>query len=317
MQRTIRYCLPDAAPSDFPYTIKGFLRSKGYSTQNLKILKQLPDGILMDGDPVHLNARFLPGNTLTVNIREDASSEKILPVKLPLSIVYEDEDLLVVNKPAGMPIHPSQNNYENTLANALAYYFLQKGEAFVFRCIGRLDRDTSGLTVIAKHCVSAGILGDLVADKALRTNQTSLNELASPVHAQVFTREYLAIARGPITPTEGTISAPLGRKPGSIIERCVDFENGEHAVTHYQVLEEKNGYVLLSLVLETGRTHQIRIHLKHLGHPLIGDYLYNPDYEVIHRQALHSHRLCFPHPMTGKPMEFTAPLPNDMARILE
>jgi len=265
----------------------------------------------LDDNPVHLNASLLPGAILTVKIEEMVSSENVVPVKLPLDVIFEDEDLMVINKPAGMPIHPSQNNYENTLANAVAYYFRQKGEAFVFRCIGRLDRDTSGLTVIAKHYVSAGILGDLVASKALHVRQDNPAANCFP-----FTREYLAIARGPVMPPEGTISAPLGRKPGSVIERCVDHENGEPAVTHYRVLEEKNGYSLISLILETGRTHQIRIHLKHLGYPLIGDYLYNPDYEVISRQALHSHRLSFPHPMTGEPLEFLAPLPEDMQRVL-
>lgn len=293
MSRIITYYLTCNPPS----TVKGFLKSKGYSAQNLKILKQLPDGILLNGKPARLNAPFAPGSLLTVTIREDASSKKIMPVELPLDVIYEDEDLMVINKAAGIPIHPSQNNYDNTLANALAYHYQQLGEPFVFRCIGRLDRDTSGLTIVAKHSVSAGILGTCLAAKSIR-------------------REYLAIARGPITPSLGTIAAPLGRKPGSIIERCVDFEHGEPAVTHYHVLEEKNGYSLVSLILETGRTHQIRIHLKHLGYPLIGDYLYNPDYEVIHRQALHSRRLTFPHPMTGELMDFSAPLPDDMARIL-
>ncbi len=315
MIRTIHYDITSFM-LDNPLTVKGFLRSKGYSAQNLKILKQAPEWLMLDGKPVHANARLTPGSRLTVKIAEFVSSEKIPPVQLPLDIVYEDEDLLVVNKPAGMPIHPSQNNYENTLANALAYYYQQKGEAFVFRCIGRLDRDTSGLTVIAKHFVSAGILGELVAAKALRTNGDPNGPDSQLPQEKSFVREYLAIARGSVMPAEGTISAPLGRKPGSVIERCVDHENGEPAVTHYRVLEEKNGYSLISLILETGRTHQIRIHLKHLGYPLIGDYLYNPDYEVISRQALHSHRLSFPHPMTGEPMEFLAPLPEDMQRVL-
>ena len=316
MIRIIHYNLPDNNSITSPSTIKGFLRSKGYSVQNLKILKQLPDGILLNNVPAHVNARLTPGAVLTVQIKEELCSENVAPVPLPLEIIYEDEDLLVVNKPAGMPTHPSQNNHDNTLANALAYYFQQKGEPFVFRCIGRLDRDTSGLTVIAKHFVSAGILGELVAEKAMHASQATSGEIFSVTRPQAFTREYLAITRGSVMPAEGTVSAPLGRKPGSVIERCVDYENGEPAVTHYRVLEEKNGYSLISLILETGRTHQIRIHLKHLGHPLIGDYLYNPDYEVISRQALHSHRLSFPHPMTGEPMEFLAPLPEDMQRVL-
>lgn len=325
MLRTISYHLPSDTSSPCPVTIKGFLKSKGYSTQNLKILKQYSDGILLDEEPSHLNAPLRLGSVLTIRIRETSSSEKILPVPLPLNVVYEDEDLLVINKPAGMPIHPSQSNYDNTMANALANYYQQKGEPFVFRCIGRLDRDTSGLTVIAKHFVSAGILGGLVAQKALSVSredpssppvsESRFKKNCTPF-SKGFTREYLAIVRGSVTPAEGTITAPLGRKPGSVIERCVDYENGESAVTHYRVMEEKNGYSLISLILETGRTHQIRIHLKHIGHPLIGDYLYNPDYEVMTRQALHSHRLSFPHPMTGELMEFIAPLPEDMQRVL-
>ena len=152
---------------------------------------------------------------------------------------------------------------------------------------------------MAKHYVSAGILSAMIANKA----------------TSGITREYLAIAKGAVRPLEGTITAPLGRKEGSIIERTVDFENGESAVTHYRVLDEKNGHSLVSLILETGRTHQIRIHMKHLGYPLIGDYLYNPDMERIQRQALHAWKLIFRHPITGEILSFTAPLPKDMAMV--
>lgn len=300
MTRTITYTIPSTTQPTSPLTVKGFLKTRGYSVQNMKLLKQSPEGLLLEGKPVHLNAPLPPGTILTVRIQENASSENVLPVELPLDIVYEDEDLLVINKPAGMPIHPSQNNRDNTLANALAHRYQRQGQPFVFRCINRLDRDTSGLTIVAKHFVSAGILGGYVAAKS----------------AHVLEREYLAISRGPAIPSFGTIDAPLGRKSGSIIERCVDFENGESAITHYRVLDEKNGYSLISLILETGRTHQIRIHLKHLGFPLVGDYLYNPDFEDISRQALHSHRLSFRHPITGEAMKFTSPLPPDMQKLL-
>lgn len=131
-----------------------------------------------------------------------------------------------------------------------------------------------------------------------------------------ITREYLAIVRGALKPSEGTIDAPIGRTGSSLIERKIDFENGERAVTHYRVVEEQNEHSLVSLILETGRTHQIRVHMKYIGHPLVGDYLYNPDMEYIDRQALHSHRLSFTHPVTGEKMEFTAPLPTDMRKIL-
>ena len=305
-------CFPDPAVK---LTVKGFLKSRGYSVQAMKQLKSDPDGITLNGETVFLNAPLSAGDLLSVCVSETQPSQSILPVDLPIGIIYEDEDLLVVDKPAGMPIHPSQNNRDNTLANALAFYYAQAGRPFVFRCINRLDRDTSGLTVIAKHFLSAGILGTYVAAKSLSVDHCADPALSSKSLRSLH-REYLAIVRGHVTPSSGTIDAPLGRKPGSVIERCIDYEHGETAVTNYTVVAEKNGYSLLSLILETGRTHQIRIHMKHLGYPLIGDYLYNPDFEEISRQALHSHRLAFPHPVTGIPLSFTAPLPDDMQRIL-
>ncbi len=296
MERTLTYTTENLIT---PLPVSRFLKQKGFSSQNLVQLKKDPDAVTANGVPCFMNHVLQPGDTLTLHIREDHSSEKIPPVNLPLHIVYEDADLMVINKPAGMPIHPSMNNYYNSLANALAYYFAQQNCPFVFRCINRLDRDTSGLTIIAKHYVSAGMLSSMIANKA----------------ASGITREYLGVVKGSVQPLEGTITAPLGRKEGSIIERTVDFENGESAVTHYKVLDEKNGHSLVSLILETGRTHQIRIHMKYLGYPLIGDYLYNPDMEHIKRQALHAWKLSFYHPITGEKMQFTAQLPADMAAI--
>ena len=296
MERTLNYTTENLITS---MPVSHFLKQKGFSSQNLVQLKKNPDAVLANEVPCFMNHVLHPGDTLTLHIREARSSEKIPPVELPLDIVYEDEDLMVINKPAGMPIHPSMNNYYNSLANALAYYFDQQNRPFVFRCINRLDRDTSGLTIVAKHYVSAGMLSAMIANKA----------------ASGITREYLAIVKGSVQPPEGTITAPLGRKEGSIIERTIDFEKGESAITHYKVLDEKNGHSLVSLILETGRTHQIRIHMKYLGYPLIGDYLYNPDMEQIQRQALHAWKLSFVHPITGEKMQFTAPLPEDMAKV--
>lgn len=299
MNRTLTYSITE---SEQGLPVSNYLKHQGYSTRSLTELKKMPESVLINGKWEYLNHTLQSGDTLTIQIQENTSSGKIPPVELPLDIVYEDEDLMVVNKPAGMPIHPSMKNYENSLGNALAWYFAKQNKPFIFRCINRLDRDTSGLTVIAKHMVSAGMLSAMVASKG--------NSSSS------FTREYLALVRGNVTPPSGTVSAPISRKEGSILERMVDFEQGEHAVTHYQALTEKNGYSLLSLQLETGRTHQIRVHMKYLGYPLIGDYLYNPDMEVISRQALHSHRLRFIHPITHKCLEFTAPLPEDMANVI-
>lgn len=231
------------------------------------------------------------GQILTIRLEELESSKQIVPVKMPLNIVYEDEDLLVLNKPADTPIHPSQNNYENTLANGTAYYFQQKEEAFVFRCINRIDRDTTGLTVLAKHMLSSCIL--------------SAQMLKREIH-----REYLAVVSGK-APLEGTVNAPIGRKEGSSIERQIDWERGETAITHFKREKYEDGLSLIRLWLETGRTHQIRVHMKSIGFPLIGDYLYNPDYSKISRQALHSCRLEFKHPVTGQMLCFTAPIPSD------
>ncbi|MCD2491979.1 RluA family pseudouridine synthase [Lacrimispora sp. NSJ-141] len=295
MNRTLIYRIAD---KDAALKVEQYLRRRGYSRQNLIRLKKIQDGVMLNGSCCHMNWRLSAGDELTIHIRETESSEKIVPVPLPVDLVYEDEDILVVNKPAGMPTHPSMNNYMNSLANALAWYYKEQGKPFIFRCGNRLDRDTSGLTVIAKHMLSSGILSSMAVRRE--------------VH-----REYLAVVRGRVEPPEGTIDAPLSRKPGSIIEREVDFENGEAAVTHYRLLKEKNGHSLISLRLETGRTHQIRIHMKYLGFPLIGDYLYNPDMEHIGRQALHSARLAFRHPITGEEMDFSAPLPEDMRMVLD
>lgn len=295
MNRNIDYIIDEDSAG---LRVEQFLRRKRYSGQNLSEIKRMPKSILVNGVHYYMRQELSKGDHLQVRICETQNSEKIPPTKLPLDIIYEDEDLLVLNKPAGMPIHPSLNNYTNSMANALAYYFQSQGKPFIFRCCNRLDRDTSGLTIVSKHLVSGSILSDM----------TKYRE----VH-----REYLAIARGSVTPSEGTIQAPLGRKEGTIIERTVDWEHGEDAVTHYKVVKEANGHSLVSLRLETGRTHQIRIHMKYLGYPLIGDYLYNPDMEYMTRQALHSHHMEFTHPITGEHMSFTAPLSEDMARVMQ
>lgn len=295
MNRNIDYIIDEDSAG---LRVEQFLRRKRYSGQNLSEIKRMPKSILVNGVHYYMRQELSAGDHLQVRICETQNSEKIPPTKLPLDIIYEDEDLLVLNKPAGMPIHPSLNNYTNSIANALAYYFQSQGKPFIFRCCNRLDRDTSGLTIVSKHLVSGSILSDM----------TKYRE----VH-----REYLAIARGSVTSSEGTIQAPLGRKEGTIIERTVDWEHGEDAVTHYKVVKEANGHSLVSLRLETGRTHQIRIHMKYLGYPLIGDYLYNPDMEYMTRQALHSHHMEFTHPITGEHMSFTAPLPEDMARVMQ
>ena len=193
-----------------------------------------------------------------------------------------------------MPVHPSIGNYTNTLANAAAFYFQERGEFCPFRCINRLDRDTSGALVLAKNALSAAILSAQMRNREIR-------------------RTYLAVVRG-VTPPSGTISAPIGRVSDSVIQRQVDPEYGETAVTHYERLAVRNDHSLLEIHLETGRTHQIRVHMGYIGHPLPADYLYCPVYDHFKRQPLHSYQLNFLHPLTGKDLCFTAPVPHDMTR---
>lgn len=278
-------------------TVGQFLRSQGYSAKVIVKLRQTPDGILADGQPVRTIHRLQGGEVLTVTVRESSSSAKIVPTPMDLRIVYEDEDLLVINKAAGIPIHPSQGHFSNTLANGLAWYFQQRGEPFVYRVINRLDRDTSGLLIVAKHMLSACLLSHMGSSREIH-------------------REYLAIAAGKV-PEQGVIDAPIVREEGSVIARCVDPARGEDARTHYEriLYNPAIDASLVKLCLETGRTHQIRVHMKHIGHPLPGDFLYNPDFSMIGRQALHSCRLGFRHPITKKELLFEAPLPDDMKFI--
>ena len=274
-----------------------FLRQQGYSRHVLTQIRRSAAGILLNGSPAYTNRLLQEGDLLTVCLPEPEDSGSVLPRPVPFSLVYEDADILVVNKPAGTPVHPSPGNYENTLANGLAWYFQKKQEPFVFHCINRLDRDTTGLLLLARHSLCAALLSAQMAGRQIR-------------------RTYHALALGH-TPASGTIDTPIGRKPGSIIERCIDPENGEPAVTHFRTLQYFPGYSYLELCLETGRTHQIRVHMASIGHPLLGDTLYGrPSLPAAPRQALHSFSLDFRHPITKEAVRFTAPLPPDMQLLL-
>ena len=290
MQRNFTYQITEEFHN---YTISSYLKSIGYPHAVMVHLKKTPESILLNGRWEYVNTPVKSGDLLVIKLIELESSEHIPPIFTPFSIMYEDEDILVIDKPANMPIHPSLNHYEHTLANAVCYYFANQNIPYTFRCVNRLDKNTTGLTVVAKHMLSSAILSQAIATKTIK-------------------REYLAIVEGE-TEDFGTIDAPIARKDSSTIERCINFEIGERAVTHYQKLDTKNGYTLLSLVLETGRTHQIRVHMSSIGHPLIGDFLYNPSSHELPRQALHSHKLELIHPVTKASMTFTAPLPQDMA----
>lgn len=290
MDRIINYTI---TKNEEDLTILDFLRRNGYSRHILVSMKSDKNAILLNGGNAGGRTLLKNGDLLRIHIPETGSDENILPVSMPLSVLYEDPDILVVNKPADMPVHPSLGNHENTLANGISAYFRNRGELCPFRCINRLDRDTSGALILAKNALSASILSSMMRNRQIH-------------------RTYLAVVKG-IPPSHGTISAPIGRRGTSVMERKVDFDKGQPAVTHYIRLAVKNGHSLMEIHLETGRTHQIRVHMGYLGYPLPGDYLYCPDYSLFKRQPLHSFQLDFSHPLSGQKLCITAPLPDDIS----
>ncbi len=277
-------------------TLLDFLKEQSFSRHLITHLKKTDKGLTVNGEWAYVSSILKENDFLKITLIEEEGSENIVPVELPLTIVYEDEDIIILNKPAFMPIHPSINNYENTLANALNYYYKDATSPFVFRCVNRLDRDTTGLVLVAKNMYSSCVLSDMVRNREIH-------------------RTYMAVVEGKVC-QNGTINAPIARKEDSVIERCVDFENGQSAITHYEVLKSTEDFSLLRIKLETGRTHQIRVHMKYIGHPLPGDFIYNPNMKQIKRQALHSYSLEFNHPVTKQPMRFEAEIPSDMQGIM-
>ena len=231
------------------------------------------------------------GDTITYDILRPTD---ITPEDLPLDIRYEDEWLLIINKPAGQLVHPTTKESSGTVGNALMHYFAAKGEAHAFHPVHRLDRDTSGLLLVAK--------------------EPQIQYQLSPKGCKNFQREYQAIIQGELTPAAGLVDAPIARALPSIILRKVS-PDGQSARTHYRTVKTNGELSLIELQLETGRTHQIRVHMAHLGHPLLGDDLYGGNMDFIQRQALHAFRLSFKHPMTGEKLIITAPPPADFLRI--
>lgn len=290
MDRTVTYQISEQEEG---LTVLEYLRRNGFSRHILSAMKTDKDAILLNG--LHAGGRTLlrEGDLLRIHVPETESGENIVPVPIRLSILYEDQDMLVVNKPADMPVHPSYGNYENTLANGVSAYFQANGINCPFRCINRLDRDTSGALILAKNALSASILSAQMKNRLIR-------------------RTYLAVVKG-IAPEKGTISAPISRVSSSVIMRQVDFAEGDPAVTHFERLAVSHDHSLLEIHLETGRTHQIRVHMGYLGYPLPADYLYCPDYSRFSRQPLHSFQLVFSRPVTGGSLCITAPVPADIA----
>lgn len=259
------------------------------------------EAVTADGKPVKKSSYKLRGGELIeVEVPEPVESSAE-PENIPLDVVYEDNDLLVVNKPKGMVVHPAHGNHNGTLVNALLYHCGDSlsGINGVIRpgIVHRIDKNTSGLLIVAK-------------------NDVSHLHLAGQIKEHSFTREYEAVASGYFKETEGTIDAPIGRHKTDRKKMCVTTENSRNAVTHYSVIKQYGGYAHVRLRLETGRTHQIRVHLAYIGHPVLGDDVYGKPYKGIEGQCLHARKIGFIHPTTGEYMEYTSDLPGYFVSIL-
>ena len=278
-----------------PVSVGRFLKRQGISHKLVSLLKKPGCQILVKGSAVYTNYVLQPGDRLVLRFSEQDKAERIIPRDLPVDIVYEDEDLLVADKPAGMPIQPCHGNLDGTLANALAFRY----PGMAYHCVNRLDRDTTGLTIVAKDKYSAALLSEMAGSRQIR-------------------REYLAIVEGRLDPPSGEVSQPIARV-GTTLRRAVDPAHGRPAATLYQTVRYYPGenISLVKIELLTGRTHQIRVHMDWLGHPLVGDFLYNPQDQRLPRQALHAWRLSFRQPVSGQDLVITAGLPQDMKALLE
>ena len=273
--------------------LRVFLReNKLISRKALADIKFKGGSITVDGR--HETVRYLlnEGETVEVTFPPEEVSEWIRPVSIPLDIIFEDDHLLVINKPPYLPTIPSRDQSEESLAGAVIYFFQQKGIPSTFHAVNRLDRDTSGLLLIAKHRYVHDLFSQLQKKKKIE-------------------RTYRALVHGTLAENEGIIDLPIGKKSDSIIEREVSLE-GQRAVTHFSVEKRFKEVTLVKVRLETGRTHQIRVHFSHLGHPLIGDTLYGGYREGLNRQGLHSSDLSFYHPIADKDITLNIPLYNDM-----
>lgn len=269
------------------------------SGSGVRRAKRVPLGITLDGVVVYSNEIVKRGQVLSVQVGDSPSDHLPLPREGNLSICYEDEDLLVLNKAAPLAVHPSPTYPLDTLANHVLYYYQTMGLSADFHPVSRLDRGTSGLMVVAKHAHAH-------------------ERLATMLHTPLFERRYLAVCEGVPEPSEGLLDAPIGRVPGEVLRREVRWD-GAPARTHYQTLQTnaKKTRSLLSLTLETGRTHQIRVHLSSISCPIVGDFLYGTETEDLpDRFALHSSELSFCHPISGKRLHFDVTLPPELSDLL-
>ncbi|MEA4846587.1 MAG: RluA family pseudouridine synthase [Clostridiaceae bacterium] len=272
-----------------------YLRGKLMLSRNSLIKIKKSGSLKVNGCGAHTDTIVRIGDKVEFEL-PDQGSDNILPEYMPLDIIFEDDHMIVVNKEAGIPTHPSRNHYMGTLANGLMYHWMEKDRNITIRPVNRLDRNTSGLVLFAK---SSHI-------QHLMSQESYKNKI---------TKEYLAIVQGRLVDDSGTIDAPIARENLRSIKRVVR-EDGARAVTHYRVIERYEDYSLIGIVLDTGRTHQIRVHMAYLGHPLLGDELYGGSQEKIKRHALHAYNIKMLHPIENSMLDLTAKLPPDMQQLI-
>ncbi|MET1248078.1 RluA family pseudouridine synthase [Sporolactobacillus sp. STCC-11] len=267
------------------------------SRRALSAIKYKGGKLLVDGQERSVRHVLQEGEVLTIVFPPETPSDFLSDEAMPLDIVYEDEVVLIVNKPSGIPVIPSHQYPSGTLANGLLRYFKEQNLASTVHIINRLDRNTSGLMLVAKHRFSHERFFKMQKKKEIH-------------------RRYLACVEGSIEQGSGIIDAPIGRREGSAIERQVDWQNGRRSITHYKVLRRSKDWTLVAVRLQTGRTHQIRVHFASIGHPLLGDDLYGGTMNLIDRQALHSFEVSFTHPFTGASIHLHKQCPDDMLQLI-
>lgn len=252
--------------------------------------------IFVNGRVAKASLLLKKDDSVIINL-EKQESQDIEPEKMDLQIAYEDEDILVINKPCNMVVHPTKSYLTGTLANGILYYFKETGQNCIVRLVSRLDMDTSGLIIVAK-------------------NQFAHMKLSKELVKEEYEKNYIAVIHGHMDSEKGIINLPIFRTGEGSIKRIVD-ERGQESITEYEVLENYKDGQLLKLILKTGRTHQIRVHLSHLGHPIFGDSLYGVEETMIHRQALHAFRLVIPQPRTMEKLHIETELPLDIKNLID
>ena len=276
--------------------IKEVLKAEFSMSDRLLLRLKKSDKIYLNGNVTSVNHTVSENDLIECYLDYDEDSSNIIPTEMPINIIYEDEALLILNKPAGIPVHPSMDHYTDSLSNGIAFYFSKIGLKKKIRPVNRIDKDTSGIVIFAK-------------------NEYIQECLIKQMKSKQFVKKYIAVINDNLDNLEGTISAPIARKEGSIIERCVN-ESGNIAITHYKVLKRTANYDIVECILETGRTHQIRVHFAHIGHSLLGDTLYGTHSDLIKRQALHSYEVNFIHPITKQNVKYIADIPEDLKNLL-